>query len=84
MRRRDVDGQHITMTINQAYWVRAALLDSLGWETGRSQSASILEPLSARQRNAIRMGFRWRADSGSRLDADLDARASSLKSYTVM
>ena len=38
----------------------------LGWHT---KPASNLGPLSARQRNAIRMAFRWRADSGSILRA---------------
>ena len=35
--------------------------------TPAAQSANKCGPPSARQRNAIRMAFRWRADSGPRL-----------------
>ena len=37
--------------------------------TTYTQPASNLGPLSARQRNAIRMAFRWRADGGPILHA---------------
>ena len=38
-------------------------------DTVETQSASNLGPLSVRQRNAIWMAFRWRADSGPLLHA---------------
>ena len=36
---------------------------------GPSRLAIIFWPLSVRQRNAIQMAFRWRAESGPRLNA---------------
>ena len=43
-------------------------LAGIGWES-QYISNNHLRPLSARQRNAIRMAFHWRADRGPLLDA---------------
>ena len=40
---------------------------------GTSQPASNFGPLTARQRNAIPMAFRWRADSGPNVHAYWDS-----------
>ena len=43
----------------------------MGWREDRNATKSV--PSSARQRNAIEMTFRWRADNGPPLSAGLVA-----------
>ena len=62
--------------INKAVSIVASALSCLAlakeawhWIKWHSQKARQIEPLSAHHRNAIRMAFRWRADSDPRFDA---------------